>query len=426
MHDAAVPPGAGTQPIAALLTPPGSDLLAELRGTEVSPATALELGSQLRLRYPPELVASALAQQELRLRAQAKFSRAADMFFTRDGLEQASAEPVARHRASRFPPGSVVADLCCGIGGDLLALAAAAASVLAVDRDPVHLAMARANAGAYGVADRVRPLQADVRSAPLDGADAVFIDPARRHQGRRLRPGDSEPPLPWCLELTGQVPAVAIKAAPGLPLDAVPEGWETEFIATGRDLKEAVLWSPALATARSRATVLPGGEQLVPLPPGAMGPVKVRPPGEYLLDPSPAVTRAGLVEDLAWLTGSWQIDGQIAFLCSDEPVRTPFGRCLRVLDSGPWNQKLLPSRLRAVAAGSVDIRRRGLAGNVEVLHRQLARQLDPAATRRITLVMTRMAGRPWALLCTHPDPDPGPGPGPGPGPDPGPSPDPAS
>jgi SAM-dependent methyltransferase len=410
--------GPGTTPVPAavanLLAPDGQALLEELRDIEVTPDSALELGTRLRQRYPAGLVASALAQQELRWRARAKFSRAMDLYFTRDGLEQASAEPVARHRAGRLAAAAadavgaaagrtpVIADLCCGVGGDLIALAGAAAAglVLAVDRDPVHLAMAGANAAVCGLAGRVRTWAGDVRDAPLDGCAAVFIDPARRDGGRRMAPGASEPPLDWCLGLAGRVPLVAVKAAPGLALEDVPGGWETEFIAAGRDLKEAVLWSPALAGAATRATVLPGGEQLTPRPDGAAGEAgAVRPPGEYLLDPSPAVTRAGLVRDLAMATGGWQIDDQIAFLSADVPLVSPFGRSLRVLDSGPWNQKKLPARLRAAGAGSVDIRRRGLAGNVEVLHRQLARQLDPSATRRITLVMTRAAGRPWALIC---------------------------
>ena len=412
--------GAGTSPVpaavAALLGPDGQALLAELRDCEVTPDSALELGTKLRQRYPAGLVASALAQQDLRWRARAKFSRAMDLYFTRDGLEQASSEPVARHRAVRLAAGAagaagvggpggapVIADLCCGIGGDLMALAEqleGAGLVLAVDRDPVHLAMAAANAAVCGLAGRVRTWAGDVRDAPLAGLAAVFVDPARRDGGRRMAPGASEPPLDWCLSLAERVPLVAVKAAPGLALEDVPGGWETEFIAAGRDLKEAVLWSPALAGAATRATVLPGGEQLTALPDGAAGQAgAVRPPGEYLLDPSPAVTRAGLVRDLATATGGWQIDEQIAFLSADVPLVSPFGRSLRVLDSGPWNQKQLPGRLRAAGAGSVDIRRRGLAGNVEVLHRQLARQLDPAATRRITLVMTRAAGRPWALIC---------------------------
>jgi SAM-dependent methyltransferase len=392
--------GAGTvPPLTELLAPLGQELLAALHGVEVTPANALELGTRLRTRYPAALVATALAQQELRIRGQAKFSRGLEMFFTRDGLEQASSEPVARHRADRFGAGAQVADLCCGIGGDLIALAAAAGSVLAVDRDPVHLDMARANAAVYGVSGAVRTWAGDVRDAPLAGIDAVFIDPARRDGSRRLRVGESEPPLGWCLSLAGQIPHVGIKAAPGLAHEAVPDGWELEFIAVGRDLKEAVAWSPALAQAATRATVLPGGDQLLPWPDSARGPVPVREPGEFLLDPSPAVTRAGLVEDLARQLGAWKIDEQIAFLSAGEPLRTPFGRSLRVLDSGPWNQKQLPARLNAVGAGSVDIRRRGLAGNVEVLHRQLARALNGSGSRRVTLVMTRVADKPWALVC---------------------------
>ena len=88
--------------------------------------------------------------------------------------------------------------------------------------------------------------------------DAVFIDPARRTGRRRLGPGASEPPLAWCLDLAGRVPRMGIKAAPGIARDAVPAGWELEFVAVGRDLKEAVAWSPSLAGPATRATILPG------------------------------------------------------------------------------------------------------------------------------------------------------------------------
>jgi hypothetical protein len=224
------------------------------------------------------------------------------------------------------------------------------------------------------------------------GVDAVFIDPARRAGQRRLRAGDSEPPLAWCLSLADTVARTGIKAAPGLPRDRVPPAWELEFIAVGRDLKEAVAWSPALATAATRATVLPGGHTLTP---GTGGPVPVRAPGGFLLDPSPAVTRAGVVEDLARLAGAWKIDEQIAFLSADTAVHTPFARTLQVIDSAPWHQRSLPARLRALDVGAVDIRRRGLAGDVAELHRQLRL----SGSRRVTLVMTRVQDRPWGLVC---------------------------
>jgi hypothetical protein len=375
----------------ALLSAPGAELLDSLRDQDLSPDTALALGTRLRESYPPALVAAALAQHELRLAGRAKFSRALDMYFTRAGLEQASAELVARHRQARFAAAGVLADLCCGIGGDLVALAGEH-QVRAVDRDPLHLRMALLNAAAYGVDGSVRPARGDVREADLAGVDAVFIDPARRTEHRRLGPGASEPPLEWCLGLAGRVPAVGIKAAPGIARDAVPEGWELEFVAAARDLKEAVAWSPSLAGPATRATILPGGHTLTP---EAGPPVPVAAPGPFLLDPNPAVTRAGLVGELARKLGAWQIDPQIAFLCTDTAVRTPFARTLQVIDSGPWNQKRLPARLRDLGVGALDIRRRGLAGDVGQLHRQL----KLTGSRRATRVMTRVADRPWGLVC---------------------------
>jgi hypothetical protein len=379
---------------AALTGPEGRALLAELADARVDDDTALRLSDRLRARFPAALVADGLTLQRLRDRAAAKFSRARDMMLTRDGLEQASGEAVARHRAARLADGGPVADLCCGIGGDLVVLAAHG-PVLGVDRDPLHAWMAGHNAAVYGVAERARTEVADVRAVDLTGVTAVFVDPARRTDRGRTR--DGEPPLAWCVGLVERVPRVAVKAAPGLDRATVPPGWEAEFVAVGTDLKEAVLWSPAAAEATSRATVLcdDGRHTLLPAP-GATVPVDE--PGEYLLDPNPAVTRAGLVAELARATGTWQIDDRIAFLAAAAPVATPFARTLRVLDSAPWREKELAARIRALDVGSVDVRRRGLAGDVDVLRKRLARALAGGG-RRATLVMTRARDRPWALIC---------------------------
>jgi hypothetical protein len=409
-----------------LLSAPGQRLLARLAQEAApggaSPAgaapaaahrTDLALAVSLRREYPASLVAAAMTQQELRVAARAKFGRAMRMLFTRDGYAQSSSEMIARHRAARFAGVRRAADLCCGIGGDLIALAARAEHVLAVDGDEVHARLALHNAGVYEVADAVRACVADVRDVSLTGIDAVFVDPARRAGTHRFRAGTSEPPLDWCLSLpdrapgaagAARVPAVCVKAAPGLPAELIPAGWEAEFIADGRDLKEAVLWSPALATAARRATILPGADTLV-AGPGASAdpdpdpdPVRVGEPGEYLLDPNPAVTRAGLVEDLARMLGAWKIDPLIAFLAVPREVRTPFARTLRVVESAPWNEKLFARRLRDLGVGAADLRRRGLAGDVERIHRRL----KLAGPHRATLVLTRVSDKPWGLICADP------------------------
>jgi SAM-dependent methyltransferase len=385
----------------ALLTPDGRELLDRLAGEVVDPDRALELAQALRGRYPPGLVAAALTQQELRVAARAKFSRAEEMLFTRAGLEQASSETTSAHAAARYPADGPVADLCCGIGGNSIALGSAH-PVLAVDLDPVSLAFARHNAGVYGVADRVAAVRADVRDLPLSGVRAVFIDPARRAAARRFRAGVSEPPLDWCFGLAANGRAVCVKAAPGLPAELIPADWEAEFIADGRDLKEAVLWSPALATAARRATILPAGHTLAAVP---GDPVPVGAPGEYLLDPNPAVTRAGLVEELARDLGAWKIDPRIAFLATEQAVLSPFARTLRVLESMPWNERQAARRLRELGIGTADIRRRGLAGDVQ----QILRRLDLKGDRAATIVLTRHEDRPWGLICVQVTEDEAPG-----------------
>jgi hypothetical protein len=398
-----------------LLAEDGRELLARLAaGLDGGP---LAVGERLRRDFPAALVAAAMAQHALRLAATAKFSRAAQMLFTRAGYEQSSAEQVARHRAARlnFATASRVADLCCGIGGDLIALAAVT-DVLAVDRDPVHATLAKHNAAVYGVADRTQVIVADVRDLGLKGLDAVFIDPARRSGpgtataspgtagpparapgsapggAHRFRAGLSEPPLDWCLGLTEQVKGVAIKAAPGLPAELIPPHWEAEFIADGRDLKEAVLWSPHLATTQRRATILPTGDTLTRLEGDE---VPLAEPREYLLDPNPAVTRAGLVEDLARTVDAAKIDPRIAFLTTDKETRTPFARTLRVLASAPWHEKAFAKRLKDLDIGAVDIRRRGLAGDVD----QIRRRLKLTGHHRATVVITRVNDTPWGLIC---------------------------
>ncbi|KPM51484.1 hypothetical protein ACG83_35910 [Frankia sp. R43] len=476
----------------ALLTPVGEELLA---CAEEALASGAELAAGTRLRaagHPPDLVAAAFSQAELRARARAKFSHPERMFFTRPGLEQASSERAAAHRAVRFAGLGRLADLCTGIGGDLLALAGEH-PVLAVDRDPLHLRMAVHNATAgrephsgsheppevhespevheAHEAHEVRPWEGDVRDADLSGIDGVFVDPARREGDQRRSAGAGEPPLSWCFGLVERVAAVAVKAAPGLPLEVVPPGWEVEFVADRRGLKEAVLFSPALASAPRRATVLlgpdnapgdnasgsgtsgsgtrgkntPGGgipgsgtpgdraDQGLgsgrngdqprlrvatltgePDPPGGASDADAgdgggatrltlgRPEG-FLFDPNPAVTRAGLVGTLARLVDGWQIDPMIAFLCAQNPVATPFARVLRVEAEMAFDVRRVAAAVRAAGIGALDVRRRGLAGDVESIRRRLLparRQLVPGGPT-MTVIMTRVRDEPWAILCTE-------------------------
>jgi len=396
-----------------LLAPAGARLLAE---ADAALAAGDEFGAGARLRaagHSGELVAAAFTQAELRRRAAGAFTRAAEMLFTRPGLEQSTSEALAQHRAARFAGAGRVADLCTGIGGDLAAFAVAGHPLVAVDRDPAHLRIAVHNARRYAPDSEIDARCADVREVDLTGVDAVYVDPARRSGSRRLAAGACEPPLDWCFALAERVPAVGVKAAPGLPTELVPPRWEVEFVADGRNLKEAVLYSPALATGPSRrATVLPAGgaspgqvATLAGEPDADEGPDRpLGEPGSYLYDPSPAVTRAGLVGALGRRLDAWQIDPLIAFLTADRAVETPFARLLRIEASLPFDVRRLATLLRGMGISALDLRRRGLAGDVDTLRRRLlpARRDLVAGGPAVTLVMTRRDDSPWALVCVPP------------------------
>ncbi|MFB7633978.1 methyltransferase domain-containing protein [Streptomyces sp. NPDC056149] len=379
----------------ALLAPEGQQLLAALR--DYDPADELATATRLRRDHPAPLVSAALGQARLRQRAAAKFGAdAALMYFTPNGVEQSTRAPVAAHRAARLSALGVrtLADLCCGIGGDALALARAGVRVLAVDRDPLACAAARANAEALGLADRIEVRCADVTEVDTAGYDAVFVDPARRTKARGGRVFDPEaysPPLSWAVGAARTAPFAALKIAPGVPHEALPEDAETEWISDAGDVKEAVLWFGTGRGGARRATLLPAGDSLVGagLPDPAPGTV-----GGWLYEPDGAVIRAHLVADVAEQVGGRLIDPTIAYVTADHLVPTPYATAYAVTDVLPFNVKKLKALLRERGVGVAVIKKRGSAVEPE----ELRRKLKLAGPHSCTVFLTRVAGAPTMLL----------------------------
>lgn len=377
---------------AALLTDAGRRALADTRPGEEPLAAA----TRLRRTYPPELVARALTQARLRARAEEKFGAdAAVMYFTPDGLEQATRAEVAAHRAVRFERlGAPVTDLCCGIGADLVALARAGLEVAGVDRDPLTAEVARANVDALGLADRASVRVEDAERTEVAGS-AVFCDPGRRAGSRRIfDPEAYEPPLSTALDLAVRGSGGCVKVAPGIPHELVPDGAEAEWVSWKGDLKEAALWTGTLAgTCGRRATLLPSGATLTADP--DLGPPPVAPVGRYLYEPDDAVIRSHLVGECAATLDGALIDPAIAYITADRLVPTPYARAYEVTDVLPFAAKRLRAVLRERGIGRVTIKKRGSAVDIDRLRTQLRLSGDGEAT----VVLTRIGQRPYALLA---------------------------
>ncbi|MFE1236818.1 methyltransferase domain-containing protein [Streptomyces tendae] len=382
-----------------LLTPEGRALLDEVRDTD--PARELAVATRLRRTHPAELVSAALGQARLRQRAVAKFGAedAGRMFFTPNGVEQSTRASVAAYRAERFAALGVtsVADLCCGIGGDAVALARAGIRVLAVDRDPATAAAARANADALGLGDLIEVREADVAEVDTAGYDAVFVDPARRGgRGRIFDPEAYSPPLSWAVRTARTASrAAALKVAPGIPHEAVPEDAEAEWISDGGDVKEAVLWfGTGAAPGAVRATLLPGPRTL---PGTGLPDPEVRTPGRYLYEPDGAVVRAHLVAEVAEDLDGGLIDPTIAYVTADELLPTPYATAYEITDRMPFNVKKLKALLRERGVGTLTVKKRGSAVEPE----ELRKKVKPQGPNAATVFLTRVAGAP-TMLIGHP------------------------
>ncbi|MCW2613057.1 MAG: SAM-dependent methyltransferase [Frankiales bacterium] len=379
--------------VRALLSAPGRAAVAAAQQLDLSPSGRLRSAEAVRRAYGPELGPLALEQALLRERARAKHPRGDELWWTGPALEQASSYVVARHRARRFD--GPVLDLCCSVGGDLLALPAGSTGV---DLDEARLLLARANAEVLGV--DVSLVRADVTALPLPPGSDVFVDPARRAGGRRVfDPRAYSPPLDVVLAWRGRVRSLGAKVAPGVDHDALPDDVEVELVSLHGDVKEAVLWTGASRRGHARsATLLPAGDVLLDDPVPA---VQVRPPGTWLMEPDGAVVRAHLVAQAAHQVGGWLLDETIAYVSADARVPTPYGRWFEVLEVMPFGLKPLRERLRAHDAGPLVVKKRGTAVEPDVLRKQL----KLTGSREVTIVLTRVAGRQVAMVVRPDRPD---------------------
>lgn len=446
--------------IAWLASEEGRGAVAELGSYDGREALAAV--EALRARgVDPARASAAATQARLRTGARDRLGPWVDeLLLTPDGAQQATRTVVADRHAARFAAAGVprVADLGCGIGADSLALLRAGIGVLAVERDPVTAAVARANleraralladaglAGGPAGAPAHRASSAQVPAAEVRTADAlgvdlrvelragdgVFADPARRAGGRRLTdPEQWSPPLSAVLAWRGRTSSsgtpstpgaagggrhLGVKVAPGIDHAAIPADMAAEWISVDGDLVEAGLWSPGLAPegpgrhATILRTLAPGEAVAHRLRedtgahPAATSPAvpvrfaPVRPLGALILEPDDAVLRAGLVAAVAdMIPGAGLVGERLAYLTAETltPQAAPFVRAYRVLEVLPQNVKRLRSALRLRDVGPLTIKRRATPLDPDVLRRKLALK----GSRPATLVLAPLAGVPSAVL----------------------------
>ena len=367
------------------------------RGAGEAPLDPVRITAALRASHPP-VFARALAEQILlEERAAAKLPDPARMLFERIALEQATSRGCAAWHAASAPPGARVVDGGCGLGADTLAFAAAGCRVVGIERDAHRAALARHNVAVAGTGG-AWIVRGEVTQPPARG-DVLFVDPDRRATGRRLHDlVNASPSWGEIAAIRDRFASLRVKAPPALPDAAIPPDAAVEFLSEDGECKETLLrFGPGETPGRRAAVRVGTGEVRETRP----APLRTADHGRVLLDPDPALRRAGGVDALAEELDAARVAAESTYLFAERVPESPWARAYAVLDVFPYRPRDLARRLAEAPPRELLVKQRGLRIPEAEVRRGLPH--DAAGPVRVIVLFPRGKGR-VACLCEPPDP----------------------
>lgn len=312
-----------------MFSPAEQEALAAAREGAATPAQL----AKLTKRFGPELAIWASEQVQLQAKGLSKFARAAEMRFTKSGVEMSTHEAVSAWRARQFPVGCRITDLCCGIGGDLISLAENH-EVVGVDLDAATVEAAQHNLEVYQ--RRAEVICGDALHHA--SGEYLFIDPARRNEkGRIWNPTDYEPNPETIKSLCSGAKRVGFKLSPLLRDDWLEAfAPRIEFLSHQGECCEAVAWLGS-EVEPGRFAVRVEGDLVAPESPLFD---QREEPLSFLMEADPALIRAhslGVFQGMG-VAGLGDSNG---YLTSEQQIASPWLKGYEVKWSGPWHEKHL-------------------------------------------------------------------------------------
>jgi hypothetical protein len=369
---------------------------------------------RLRKKYSAEFVSLALHIAESRNRSNRKFPDSEKLCFTPELLEQATAHPVAMHRAELLSGFGKILDLGCAAGGDLTRFALAGSQVIGLERDELPAALAEHNLTQLGLSGEV--INAEF-PCELPDFDVLFVDPQRREKGRgpsgskrRWDPAEFSP-RPKDLRPLLNCKAWAIKWGPGLDLDyqtmtaegALLEGmsrddYELQVVSWNGQVREALFIGGEAKQSNLTAVVITGPTddyKVHKFISNEIAAPKVTEPADYLYDPDGTLLRTNLLNSFASENGMNIVAEDIAYLTSEVKVDSPFLTRFKRLASIEMSLPKLQAALNELDAGSVIIRKRGYPEEPE----EIRKRLSLAGTAELTVLLHRSGNKHIAHIC---------------------------
>ena len=364
------------------------DVWKNLPGELIEKVGGIDAGSvadiaRLRKKYSADQVAAAINLVRARAKAKVKFpDRWEGMMGEASAVEQASSIWTGRHKAKRFveymresgDEGRRVCDLCCGIGGDMIAIAEKWGNVVGFEMDELRAWMCEVNTGKEVVVG-------DVTKQEIEG-EVFHIDPARREAGKRIWKFEDILPSPAYLEeLVRKNEAGGIKLAPSVDQGDLPFDCELEYVSENGRMVQGIAWTGGLAKHERSATMV-REEKVVTLTGEASDDLwgYVRDEGRYLFAVDPAVERAKLMGRLADELGVGIVHPQLGLYSGDRVIESDWVRGFEMLEVLPWKEGRVKGWLKERDGGIVEVKTRGKVVNPDVVQPRLSGKGENAFT----------------------------------------------
>jgi hypothetical protein len=387
----------------------GARLLVEVATALRAGESEIRLIRELRKQSVSALRSGLVVKQcHLRIAARKKFAAAGQMLFEERLLQQASDERLARYKAQRFGGAAAVVDICCGLGGDALALAAQVTTT-AVDRSPLACFLTNHNADVC-LKDPVALNVVENDAERILLADSVWfhIDPDRRNSRTRLtRVDDFSPGMGALQRIVQKRGHGAIKIAPASPL---PDAWsgicERQWIGDRHECKQQILWfgDCARAAGRRSASAIDRGGALI-FEWSEPGDHRNRDSGgqvqtasaikRFLYEPHATLLAAGLSDSLAQTLELSRLDDDVEYFTGNDFVEHAALAAFEVVEIVRLAPKPVKAALQGAGCAALEVKKRG------VEHALMAPYLNMkfSGNAPLVLVLTRCRGQHAAIIC---------------------------
>ncbi len=333
---------------------------------------------------------------------------------TRRSVQQSTDLVTASYKASRFPRGAEIYDICCGIGGDARALRQRG-PVVAIDNDAAIAVMAAANLGQPDsppgssgptACPTVVLCQTADDWSPSTASAFLHIDPDRRPTGKRTTdPHHYQPGLETLDRLIELSAGVAVKLAPGAVLPATWQGrCEQEWISYRGSVRQQVAWFGSLANSTGAelrtATAIGDDVQQVTFRSAdwQASPSSADRVGDLIIDFDPAIRAAGLSAAFA-IANDWQALGEPSgFFTGDSLPDESLAVGYEVLWSGGADLKQIKRAATQLSRRLLEIKVRGSEHRPESLRKKLASKQTRTASEA-TLLIGRNRSSTYAVIA---------------------------